>query len=827
MYEHPIDQLFDSAKAQAKQDSLSDNEWHEPVSNIEDLDDKTLIPILPLRDNVLFPDTILPITATRKSSQRLLKMANRKNLLIGVVAQREDTENPSSIDDVYQIGCIGRVVHIIDTDDNKDLMVVIEGKETFELASIQQKEPFLLGTIKQLIEEESDSFHGREVVAKMAELRQKATIVSKGPEKRPTPSLKGLKGKVLLNFLCCHTTASINKKQQWLTESDLQKRLDLLLDHFDGRLAELKVVEEIESKTRREMDRQQREYMLNQQMNVIQKELGGGIVQQDIDQLRSRSYKKDWSNKVLDYFNAELNKLSRINPQQPEYTIQLGYLKLFLDLPWDAKTYDNLDINHARMILDQDHFGLEKVKERIIEYLAVLNLKHDFKSPILCLVGPPGTGKTSLGKSIARALGRKYVRVALGGVNDESEIRGHRRTYVSAMPGRIIQNIKRAGTRNPVFVLDEIDKVQTQTHNGDPTSALLEVLDPEQNNAFHDNFLDFDYDLSHVMFIATANDLNSIQRPLLDRMEIINLSGYVMEEKLEIAKRYIIPRQMKELGLTSRKFTFSDAVLQQIINEYTREAGVRQLDHTIAKVIRHKAVQMVSGEKVKSAVKGDELRKILGLPIRHDSVEGLSPRVGVVTGLAWTQVGGEILFVEASKAKGKGTLTMTGNLGDVMKESATLAFEYIKAHCEQLEVDATMLDEINIHVHVPEGATPKDGPSAGITMFTAMYSILTGKAIRSDYAMTGEITLRGQVTAVGGIREKILAAKAAGVKHIVLSHENQRDIEEIPSSYIEGLDFIYIHEMSEVVPIVCVDNKEQNEQKEKKKSSRAVKKTKK
>ncbi len=804
MYEHPIDQLFDAARSQARNSSDSEKEWNGPTSQLEAIDNKTLLPILPIRDNILFADTILPITATRKSSQKLLRTAERNNWLIGVVAQFNDNDTPSSTEDLHDIGCIGRILQIIDSDDGKNMLVVIEGLAPFLLGTIENATPFLIGTATQVLTEDDSKLRTREIQVRLSELRQKATMLNKGIEHYPTPSLKGLKGKVLINSLCCHAQASVNTKLEWIAELDLVKRLDLLLKYYDNRLTELHVAEEIEAKTRNEMDRQQREYMLNQQMNVIQKELGGGVVQKDVAQLREQAAKKHWSKKVNDYFNSELEKLSRINSQQPEYNIQQSYLKLFIDLPWSEQSKDNLDLNHARKILDQDHFGLEKVKDRIIEYLAVLNLKHDFKSPILCLVGPPGTGKTSLGKSIARALGRKYVRVALGGVNDESEIRGHRRTYVSAMPGRIIQNIKRAGTINPVFVLDEIDKVQTMTHNGDPTSALLEVLDPEQNSAFHDNFLDFDYDLSHVMFIATANDLSTIQRPLLDRMEVITLSGYVMEEKIEIAKHHIVPRQLKELGLPARKFTFSEQVLRHIINEYTREAGVRQLEQTIAKVLRHKAVQMVKGEEVATAVKVDELQGILGLPIRHDSVKGLSPRVGVVTGLAWTQVGGETLFVEASKSKGKGNLTMTGNLGDVMKESATLAYEYIKSNADQLSIDIDQMSETNIHIHVPEGATPKDGPSAGITMFTAMVSTLTGRAVRSDYAMTGEITLRGQVTAVGGIREKILAAKAAGVKHLVLSHENQRDIEEIPSDYIKGLDFSYISEMSQVLPLVMV-----------------------
>jgi ATP-dependent Lon protease len=549
------------------------------------------------------------------------------------------------------------------------------------------------------------------------------------------------------------------------------------------------------------MDRQQREYFLNQQMRVIQDELGGSPADQEIQHLQERAAKKKWPKAADDAFMHSIEKLRRTPPQTPDYTVEINYAELLLDLPWEKYSKDDLRTSHAMKVLDKDHYGMEKVKERIVEYIAVLSLKGDMKSPILCLVGPPGTGKTSLGKSIAAAMKRKYVRVALGGLHDEAEIRGHRKTYVGAMPGRIIQSIKKAGVSNPVFVLDEIDKVQGMSHNGDPTSALLEVLDPEQNNAFHDNYLDLDYDLSKVLFVATANTLSTIQPALLDRMEVIDLSGYILEEKLEIAQRHLIPRQLVEHGFDRHSLKFSNELLTTIINDYTRESGVRQLEKTIAKIIRRRAVQLADGQKINKTIQASELKEILGLPIHNSERRGNEPKVGVVTGLAWTQVGGEILFIESSISKGKGTLTMTGNLGDVMKESATLAFEYLKSNADHFGVDMEKVENSNIHIHVPEGATPKDGPSAGITMFVAMVSAFTQKRVIPTVAMTGEITLRGQVTPVGGIKEKILAAKRAGITDLILCEDNRRDIEDIPQEYLAGLTFHYIREMKEALPI--------------------------
>ena len=607
--------------------------------------------------------------------------------------------------------------------------------------------------------------------------------------------------KILINFIAAHLDIPVKPKQEMLEVVSYELRAEMLLEQLQKENEYFRVREDIQGKTRHEMDRQQREYFLNQQMRVIQDELGGSSSEQDINSLVERAQKKKWSKEVDTAFNRSIEKLRRTPPQTPDYTVELNYVELLLDMPWNVFSKDDLRTDHARKILDRDHYGMEKVKERIIEYIAVLKLKGDMKSPILCLVGPPGTGKTSLGKSIAEAMHRKYVRVALGGLHDEAEIRGHRKTYVGAMPGRIIQSIKKAGVSNPVFVLDEIDKVQGMSHNGDPTSALLEVLDPEQNKAFHDNYLELDYDLSNVLFIATANTLSTIQPALLDRLEVIDLSGYILEEKIEIAQRHLIPRQLKEHGFTKRDLKFDNSVISTIINNYTRESGVRQLEKTIAKIIRRRAVQKADGTDIDKNIKAEELKDILGLPIHNSERRGKEPKVGVVTGLAWTQVGGEILFIEASISKGKGTLSMTGNLGDVMKESATLAFEYLKSNATRLGVDVEAIENSNIHIHVPEGATPKDGPSAGITMFVAMVSAFTQRKVIPSIAMTGEITLRGAVTPVGGIKEKILAAKRADITDIILCEDNRRDIEEIPAEYLQGLSFHYINDMEEALPI--------------------------
>ena len=768
------------------------------------------LPILPLRGNVLFPGVVLPIGVSRKSSLTLLRMAEKKGMRIAVVAQKNDVDEPTP-DDLYNIGTIARVLRVINLPGDGS-MAMLQATMKCSVDSIVSTDPILKGIVT-LIEERPVAsrqrvFHNKvEAIRKSyAELQQHRFPEGSITKNDVLSSLSNISSDlVLVNFVASRLEIPVEEKQLLLELPGYDERAKAMLECIDSLHHFYSLRDDIQDKTRQQMDRQQREYFLNQQMRVIQDELGGNASDQEIDHLVERSRKKKWSKAVQQAFDQCIEKIRRTPSQTPDYTVELNYAELLLELPWEDFSKDDLRPDHAMEVLEKDHFGLEKVKERIVEYIAVLSLKKDMKSPILCLVGPPGTGKTSLGKSIAAAMKRKYVRMALGGLHDEAEIRGHRRTYVSAMPGRIIQNIKKAGVSNPVFVLDEIDKVQGMSHNGDPTSALLEVLDPEQNKAFHDNYLDLDYDLSRVLFIATANSLGTIQPALLDRMEVIDISGYILEEKLEIAKRHLIPRQLKEHGLRKNSLRFSDDVLTCIINDYTRESGVRQLDKTIAKIVRRYAVKVAKKEAFDHAVAPEALKEILGLPIHNSEHRGKEPRTGVVTGLAWTQVGGEILFIEASISKGKGTLTMTGNLGDVMKESATLAFEYLKSNALRFGVDPKKIEESNIHIHVPEGATPKDGPSAGITMFVAMVSAFTERKVQPTFAMTGEITLRGAVTPVGGIKEKILAAKRADIADIILCEENRRDIEEIPQQYLNGLTFHYINEMSEALPLVLME----------------------
>ena len=768
-----------------------------------------VIPILPLRQNVLFPGVILPVSAGRPKSVKLLKQAERRSLCIGVVAQVNEVENPT-IDDIFRIGVLAHV-HKVFTLPDGSTMAIVQGTERFVLHEITEEEPYLMGTVAVSPEVEVDDPRKLHAMARRVRRQYSNVISSRSKNDSLESSLKNIgSDKILINYIASHLERSLSDKQALLSLDNYMERGEQLLSFMDEELDFARVRNEVQERTRIEMDRQQREYFLNQQMRVIQDELGESPFDHDIDDLQARAEQKEWNDDVRAVFDKEFGKLKHMHPQSPDYNVQLNYLDLMLDLPWNHVSDDNLSVSNARKVLNGDHYGIEKVKERILEYLAVLSLKSDMKSPILCLVGPPGTGKTSLGKSIASALGRKYVRVALGGLHDEAEIRGHRRTYIGAMPGRIIQNIKKSGTSNPVFILDEIDKVQVNSVHGDATSALLEVLDPEQNAAFHDNYLDVDYDLSKVMFIATANTLSTIQPALLDRMEIIELSGYVHEEKKEIAKRHLIPRQLKEHGMKKSDVVFDDAALETIINDYTRESGVRQLEKTISKIIRRRAVSMVEQEeeqvvkRMPRKVSQQEIKNALGLPIHNSERSGKEPRVGVVTGLAWTAVGGEILFVESSLSKGKGQLTMTGNLGDVMKESATLAFEYIKANAAEFGVSDEQLETLNIHIHVPEGATPKDGPSAGIAMFIAMLSAFTHRKVNNHVAMTGEITLRGSVTPVGGIKEKILAAKRAGITDIILSEDNRRDISEIEAAYLEGLTFHYINKMSDAIPLALL-----------------------
>lgn len=766
-----------------------------------------IIPILPMTGNVLFPGTITPINIARDMSLRLLRKVAETGEYIGVVTQRNDYSDIPSRSDLYDIGCLAQVVKVIDMP-NSDVIAILRGSSSFRLGEIVSIKPFLMGERQAAVTAdlaETFSKEDRES-SKILARRYTAYLKSVNPNDITIKTLKEIHGpRMLVNFIASHIEIDVAAKQKLLEMASYSDRIVALIRHIQGLTAMEDLRHEIQEKTRVSMDKQQREYFLNQQMHIIQQELGGQSNEMDAENLRERASRMKWPLAAQEHFNHELDKLLRTNTASPDYSVQLNYLNVMLDLPWEQRGEVNTDMQKAQKRLDKNHFGLEKVKERILEMMAVLDLTDQRKSPVLCLVGAPGTGKTSLGKSIASALGREYVRVALGGVHDEAEIRGHRRTYVGAMPGRIISGMLKARVSNPVFVLDEIDKVQSNNISGDPMAALLEVLDPEQNMAFHDNYLDIDYNLSDVLFIATANSTASIHPALLDRMEIIEVPGYIMEEKLQIAKQYLVPRQLKENGFKRGDFSFTTEVLRRIIEDYTRESGVRQLEKTIGKIIRNRAVKVASNEEPAKRIGTDELRPILGLPIHQSERRGSEPRVAVVTGLAWTQVGGTILFIEACTSKGKGTLTMTGNLGDVMKESATLAFEYIKANAEKLNISEEKLENSNIHIHVPEGATPKDGPSAGITMFTAMVSAFTGHKVRADVAMTGEITLRGAVTPVGGIREKILAAKRAGITDIILCEDNRRDIEEISANYLEGLNFHYISEMSQVLPLVFVD----------------------
>lgn len=786
--------------------SKSDESFLLHEDNVPDV-----LPMLPVRGNTIFPGVVMPIAIGRKSSAKLVREAEEKELRIACISQVNDEEEPT-FDDMCEVGVIARVLRVIELPTG-ELMAVIQGTMKCRLKEIVATAPYFQCTV-DVIDENIPPLHPRlfhtevERVSKLYAQLQEAKIVDGGHKAVDIfRSLKNIKSDtILVNYMSSRLDVDNYRKQNMLEVFGPEARLRELEDELQRAMSFVESVNRIQNKAKKEMDRQQQEYFLHQQMRMIQEELGGNQgPQDDLGALIDAALKQDWPNYADTAFERSVQKLRRTPPQTPDYTVEYNYAELLTELPWNKVSKDSIDINRAKKVLDKDHYGMEKVKDRIIEHLAVLKMKGNMKSPILCFVGPPGTGKTSLGKSIATAMKREYVRVALGGLHDEVEIRGHRKTYVGAMPGRIIKGIKKAGVSNPVFVLDEIDKVQGMSNHGDPTSALLEVLDPEQNNAFHDNFLDLDYDLSNVLFIATANSLSSIQPALLDRMEIIDLSGYILEEKIEIAQRHLVPRQLIEHGMDKKAVKFSKKVLTTIINDYTRESGVRQLEKTIAKVVRSRAVLKAKNEPFDINIAEDELKTILGLPIHNSDKCGKNPAVGVVTGLAWTQVGGEILFIESCTSKGKGNLTLTGNLGDVMKESATLAFEYIKSNADQFGIDPEKFENTNIHIHVPEGATPKDGPSAGVTMFTAMVSAFTGKAVRPNVAMTGEITLRGLVTPVGGIREKMLAAKRAGITEIILSEDNCRDIEDIPQQYLAGLEFHYVREMKEALPIAFVD----------------------
>ena len=758
------------------------------------------LPILPLRNTVLFPGVIIPINIGRDKSLKLIKDSYRQSALIGVVAQKDtNTENPD-INDLYQIGTVASILKILEMPDGTTT-AIIQGKRRFLLEDILYDDPYHVGKIS-LKKEEGVPENDPEYNAIAESLKDMASKIVKYSSHIPNEAgfaLKNIESMLfLINFISSNTDVDYQNKQELLEIDNLKQRAIKLLEILSKQVSLLELKNDIQKKVKMDIDKQQREYFLHQQMKTIQDELGGNPTDEEIKELEELAETKEWNGNVREIFNKELNKLKRLNPSSPDYSVQSNYLREMLDLPWNHLSEDNLDLEHARQVLDADHFGLEKVKERILEYLAVLKLKADMKSPILCLYGPPGVGKTSLGKSVARALNREFVRMSLGGLHDESEIRGHRKTYIGAMPGRILQSIKKAGTSNPVFILDEIDKVGND-FRGDPQSALLEVLDPEQNGSFHDNFLDIDYDLSKVMFIATANDLSTIAGPLRDRMEIIEVTGYLMEEKREIAKRHLIPKQLENHGITAGHVTIPDEIIDLIIEKYTRESGVRSLDMTIAKIMRHVARKVAMNKKFTITLDENKVKEYLGSPIfSREEYQG-NELPGVVTGLAWTAVGGEILYIESSYSKGKGHLSLTGNLGEVMKESATLALEYIKSHAKEIGIDEKMFEENDIHVHVPAGAVPKDGPSAGITMVTALVSALTSRKVKKAIAMTGEITLRGKVLPVGGIREKILAAKRAEIKEIILCCENKKDIDDIKKEYLKGLKFHYVDHIKEVL----------------------------
>ncbi|MVN89830.1 endopeptidase La [Mucilaginibacter aquatilis] len=764
-----------------------------------------VLSILPLRNTVLFPGVVIPITVGRDKSIKLIRDANKGDRMIGVVAQRDVNVEDPEFDQLHKVGTTAIIVKMLQMPDG-NTTVILQGKKRFVLKEKLQSSPYIKAEVEPF--KETDFKDDKEFKAMVSSVKDMAmSIIQLSPN---IPSEAGIAIKniestsFLINFIASNMNADMEAKQRLLETPALRDRARIVLEHLTTDLQMLELKNQIQTKVRTDLDKQQRDYFLNQQLKTIQEELGGNTPDLEIENLRNRSFKKKWSKEVSDHFNKELEKLQRINPAAADYSVQINYLELLLDLPWNDFTKDNFDLKRAQKVLDKDHFGLDKVKRRIIEYLAVLKLKHDMKAPILCLVGPPGVGKTSLGKSIAKALGRKYVRMALGGVRDEAEIRGHRKTYIGAMPGRIIQSVKKAGAANPVFILDEIDKVGND-FRGDPSSALLEVLDPEQNSSFYDHYVELDFDLSNVMFIATANSLSTIQPALLDRMEIIEVNGYTIEEKIEIAKQHLLPKQREAHGVKTKDVAIKNDVMEKVIEDYTRESGVRGLEKQVGSIVRGVAKSIALEEEYNATVTKKDVERYLGPPVFDKDLYEGNDVAGVVTGLAWTQVGGDILFIEASLSPGKGRLTLTGSLGDVMKESATIALAYLRAHASYFDINPKLFDQWDVHIHVPAGATPKDGPSAGITMLTALTSAFTQRKVKPNLAMTGEITLRGRVLPVGGIKEKILAAKRANIKEIILCRNNEKDILEIKEGYIKDLKFHYVKEMREVIQLALLD----------------------
>ena len=775
------------------------------------LDIPEILPILPLRNTVLFPGVVLPITVGREKSLKLVRDIYKKNKLIGIVAQKDAGIEEPEYKDLNETGTVASIIKILGMPDGST-SVIIQGRKRFKVDEFQSDDPYFTAKISVLTDVKpiGEDNEYEAMVATLKDLSLKIIRLSSNIAPEASFAVKNIESSsFLINFISSNSEMKVEEKQSLLETDSLKERAKFLIDHLSKEIQMLELKKQIQSKVKSELDHQQREYLLHQQMKTIQEELGGNPAEREIEELLKKGKKKKWSKQVASVFKKEVEKLQRLNPASGEFSVQQNYVQTILELPWGEFTKDNLDLKHANQVLDNEHFGLEKIKERILEYLAVLKLKGDLKSPILCLYGPPGVGKTSLGKSIAKALNREYVRMSLGGVHDESEIRGHRKTYIGAMTGRILQNIKKAKSSNPVFMLDEIDKVGTD-FRGDPAAALLEVLDPEQNSTFYDNYLELEYDLSNVMFIATANVTNTINPALRDRMEMINISGYIVEEKIEIAKRHLIPKQLSAHGITADQLRFSDKALEYVVENHTKESGVRELDKKVAKIIRQVAKRIAFDETYNKVLSVEDIVNYLGVSEYKKELYDGNEFAGVVTGLAWTALGGEILYIETSLSKGKGNLTLTGNLGDVMKESAVIALEYIKSHASTLNLDESIFENWNIHVHVPEGAIPKDGPSAGITMATSLASAFTQRKVQNQIAMTGEITLRGKVLPVGGIKEKILAAKRANIKEIILSVENKKDIEEINEIYLKGLKFNYVENISDVFKLALMDEKVKN-----------------